>query len=288
MNMRENITSCFEEGIIPQLLYATRQREQTVRMTRPMHSHHNIAEILFVSEGSGQYIVGNRSYEISAGDLLLYNADDLHEVSASQGSTISTYALGLTQFRLKGLPENHVCSPGTPFVRQTGSQQDTYQNLCAIVYRELAEKNPVSDEFCRLLASSMLVLMLQLPIRSESTAARAEYILAGRIKDYIDAHYTEYLTLDIIAKALHVSPYYAAHIFKEIMGYSPIQYVTRRRIGEAQSLLINSDYNVTRIAMLVGYDNTNYFGTVFRKMVGHSPLCYRRQFLENMQGARIQ
>jgi YesN/AraC family two-component response regulator len=50
----------------------------------------------------------------------------------------------------------------------------------------------------------------------------------------------------------------------------------RRRIGEAQSLLINTNYNVTMIAGIVGYDNPNYFTTLFSKIVGMSPKKYRQ------------
>lgn len=284
----EEIISCFEGGRLPQLLYATRQEEKTTNMTRPMHLHHNIAEILLVYGGGGQYIVGNKTYEISAGDLLLYNAEDLHEVSTPAGTAISTYSFGLTGLHIKGLPENHLALPDDPFVRPTGSQFANFHNLCAMIYRELAENKPLSTELCRLLVSALLVHMLQLPIHTEHVANRDEYTLANRIKDYIDAHYTEYITLSIIAKALRISPYYAAHTFKEIMGYSPIQYVIRRRIGEAQSLLINSELSATQIATMVGYDNTNYFSTIFTKTVGQSPIRYRKQFLENMQGERIQ
>ena len=64
---------------------------------------------------------------------------------------------------------------------------------------------------------------------------------AQRIKDYIDKHFADEFSLQQMADALHVSPYYLAHICKEVTGYSPLQYVLRRRIGEAQTLLITTD-----------------------------------------------
>mgnify|MGYP002224503495 CR=1 FL=1 len=54
-------------------------------------------------------------------------------------------------------------------------------------------------------------------------------------------------------------------IFKEETGFSPMQYVTRRRIGEAQNLLINTQLSITEIAANVGYNNSNYFQNVFKK-----------------------
>ena len=57
-----------------------------------------------------------------------------------------------------------------------------------------------------------------------------------------------------------------------------MQYVTRRRIGEAQNLLINTQLSITEIAANVGYNNSNYFQNVFRKAVGLTPGNYRKKW----------
>ena len=82
-----------------------------------------------------------------------------------------------------------------------------------------------------------------------------------------------------MAGALHVSPYYLAHVCKEATGYSPLQYVLRRRIGEAQTLLITTDLPVTRIAAQVGYDNPSHFNAQFSKAVGMSPRTFRKEYV---------
>ena len=62
----------------------------------------------------------------------------------------------------------------------------------------------------------------------------------------------------------------------------------RRRIGLAQTLLISSDYSATRIATMVGYDNTNYFNSLFTRIVGTTPIRYRKKYLESLHGERDQ
>ena len=69
----------------------------------------------------------------------------------------------------------------------------------------------------------------------------------------------EPITLQSMGEALHFSPYYLSHIFKEMSGYSPMQYLLRRRIGEAQTLLISTDLPVSKIAEMVGYETQSYF-----------------------------
>ena len=109
-----------------------------------------------------------------------------------------------------------------------------------------------------------------------------------RIRKYLNEHFMEEVTLDMIGDALGCSATYVSHIFKKATGRTPIQYIIRRRIGHAQTLLISTDHSATRIASIVGYDNTNYFSTLFSKVVGMSPIRYREFYKEEMKGIQDQ
>ena len=54
-----------------------------------------------------------------------------------------------------------------------------------------------------------------------------------------------------------------------------MKYVALRRMGEAQNLLINTDMSITQIAAQVGYNNSNYFQSVFKRAMGITPREYR-------------
>ena len=62
------------------------------------------------------------------------------------------------------------------------------------------------------------------------------------------------------------------------MGVPPMQYVIKRRIGEAQTLLMDTDLPVAVISEQLGYSNPWNFSTAFRKCVGMSPSQYREAF----------
>lgn len=82
-----------------------------------------------------------------------------------------------------------------------------------------------------------------------------------------------------------MSPWYVSHVFKEMSGYSPIQYLLRRRIGEAQTLLISTDYSITEIAFKVGFDTQSYFNMQFTKNVGMPPMQFRKNYLVKEENA---
>ena len=102
--------------------------------------------------------------------------------------------------------------------------------------------------------------------------------LSSLAKDFIDAHYTENIKLEDIARAVFTNVYNLSKVFKAEIGIPPMKYVILRRMGEAQNLLINTDMTITRIALSVGYNNSNYFQNVFKDFMQITPKEYRKRW----------
>lgn len=279
---------CFVSGQTPSLLYATKQIVAASAVTRAVHRHTRFTEMLYVYQGAGQYVAGGYSYAIRTGDVLLYNQGDLHEVTSSLHHEIGTYCFGLSNLRLDRLAEGHFSDPEHGFVRPAADEIDHIQSLCELIYRHAERHSAYADELVSHLLPALVLLSANLPPDERAADQPHNLVLANRIRQYIGTHFTEQLTLEDIGQALSMSPYHLAHIFKDMTGMSPIHYMIRCRVGEAQNLLISTDYSATQIAAIVGYANVNHFNAIFAKLVGLPPIRYRKQYLENMQGRRLQ
>jgi AraC-like DNA-binding protein len=95
--------------------------------------------------------------------------------------------------------------------------------------------------------------------------------------NYIDANYDKPITLAEIARASHLSVSRLAHLFKEQMGITPIDYVTGARIERAKELLLGTDQSCTEICFQAGYNNQSYFTRTFKSLVGITPRQFRVQ-----------
>ena len=279
---------CFVSGQTPSLLYATKQIVAASAVTRAVHRHARFTEMLYVYQGAGQYVAGGYSYAIRTGDVLLYNQGDLHEVTSSLHHEIGTYCFGLSNLRLGRLAEGHFSDPEHGFVRPAADEIDHIQSLCELIYRHAERHSAYADELVSHLLPALVLLSANLPPDERAADQPHNLVLANRIRQYIGTHFTEQLTLEDIGQALSMSPYHLAHIFKDMTGMSPIHYMIRCRVCEAQNLLISTDYSATQIAAIVGYANVNHFNAIFAKLVGLPPIRYRKQYLENMQGRRLQ
>ena len=95
--------------------------------------------------------------------------------------------------------------------------------------------------------------------------------------DFIEASYDQPLTLADVAKSAYLSVSRLAHLFKEQMGVTIIDYLTNVRIDHAKRLLLSTDKSCSKICFEVGYNNQSYFTRTFKEIVGMTP----RQFRES-------
>ncbi|MCP4257574.1 MAG: helix-turn-helix domain-containing protein [Planctomycetes bacterium] len=93
--------------------------------------------------------------------------------------------------------------------------------------------------------------------------------------NYIDANYNKPISLADVARASHLSVSRLAHLFKEQMGITIIDYLTSVRIERAKQLLLATDQNCTEICFEVGYNNQSYFTRSFKGFVGMTPRQFR-------------
>lgn len=92
---------------------------------------------------------------------------------------------------------------------------------------------------------------------------------------YIMEHYSEPLTVDLVAESLFVSARHLSRQFKIETGKTFIEYLTEYRIRIAKNLLKHSTAKIYEIGAEVGYGSLKYFGKVFKEHTGISPLLYR-------------
>lgn len=279
-NNSQSFTNSMET--IPHLVSVGLEDKHPSFMLRSPHKHSNAVEILLVREGSGLHKIEEREYYISVGDILVFDAGTLHSRISSKG--ISVYSCTATNVQFPNLPSNTIIPPNhSPFLPNIGDFEE-FLIINTLMYDNTLRNDRVSSEIANYYLRIFLVKLHQ-SIRKRGPIApmpdKNSDVLGKTIKQYIDLHYCEdTLTLTEISEQIHFSPYHISHVFKRIYNLSPMQYVAHRRIGEAQTYLIDTDWTVTDIAMKIGFSNTNQFHHTFSKLVGTTPGKYRKHWTD--------
>ena len=99
-----------------------------------------------------------------------------------------------------------------------------------------------------------------------------------RAKDLVDAHYSDPLDVDDLARAAGLSRAHFSREFRRAFGDSPHAYLLTRRLERAAALLRSTDRSVAAICFSVGLRSVGSFTTSFTRVYGLTPTAYRASF----------
>ena len=94
--------------------------------------------------------------------------------------------------------------------------------------------------------------------------------------NYIEENLTEELSVEQIAKEVHISPFYFQKGFSMLCGYTVSEYIRLRRLALAGSELISTDRKIIDIALKYGYDSPDSFTKAFTRFHGVTPTTVRK------------
>lgn len=277
--VKRDFESIFTGDNIPKLLYVSQVHPAASMHPRVMHAHKDFIEIVLICSGISEYLIHDKKQYIRKGDLLIYNSGVVHDEISGPDIEIGSYCIAIGGLHMPGLRENALIPDDAGYIFPTGEDFETLHTLCEMMFKSLSADEPHTEAFCYGLLHSLLVKVLTVVGMKEELQVEEPSVLGQRIKAYIDENFSEPITLQSMSTDLHISPYYLSHVFKQMSGYAPMQYLLKRRIGEAQTLLITTDLPVSVIAGMVGYDSQSYFNLQFSKHVGMPPKKYRQSYV---------
>lgn len=106
---------------------------------------------------------------------------------------------------------------------------------------------------------------------------QGEEQIIWKIKEYIDSHYMDKLSLEFLADYIHVNKFYLSRLFKEKTKENLFDYINAFRIKKAKYYIEHTHHKIYEIASMVGLEDTAYFSRVFKKYSGLSPSEYGKR-----------
>ena len=101
--------------------------------------------------------------------------------------------------------------------------------------------------------------------------------IVRKVREYVDEHLSEPISLTAMAQALHYNPSYLSRVFKAECGEGVSEYVNRARVEQARKLLERSDMKIYEVARAVGFRDIRYFTRQFAAIAGETPSAYRKR-----------
>ncbi|MEQ2444908.1 helix-turn-helix domain-containing protein [Pseudoflavonifractor intestinihominis] len=239
-----------------------------------LHTH-TCTEIFYVVGGMGKFRIEELTLSVAVDDMIIVNPNVEHTEVSFNASPLEYIVMGVEGLEFAA-GENG--DDRYRLVNCGGGREDTLYYLRAML-SEIENKASGYDLVCQDLLEVLVVRLMRrtdfsLTPATPGTRTSKECVTVRR---YIDSHFKESLSLDVLAEVAHVNKYYLVHTFSKEFGISPINYLISRRIAESKQLLSDTDHSLSQISHMLGFSSPSYFSQSFRKLEGVSPMEYRRQ-----------
>lgn len=146
-----------------------------------------------------------------------------------------------------------------------------------------------SEHFERCYLEELLLILMRHSVMNEKepdllNSRDADILLATR---YIYNNFRKPLTLEEVSSVASLSPTYFSKKFKLITGMGFKEYLNYVRLKHAQTALLTTDSSITDIALEYGFNDSNYFKDLFKKVYGKSPREYRKILIDARSTVRL-
>ncbi|MBO5008637.1 MAG: helix-turn-helix domain-containing protein [Clostridia bacterium] len=241
----------------------------------PMHLH-NFYELLFFQEGDAVYKVEGNNYELSGGEILITNPRELHSPVFKSNQEYTRMMLSVKP----GYLSEFLTHKYDPFAalkkRKLGTKNKIDANL--VQKFELDKKMNTIGEYYNsdlpekevMIKSTLLQLLVNINNIVGVELSKTSSSNIDNIIYFINENLSSKITLDDLANEFYLNKYHIAHLFKEKMGMTFMQYITTKRITLSKEL-ISKGIPLQQVSEMVGYNDYSNFYRTFVKMCGIPP-----------------
>lgn len=260
-----------------QMLYISTAKSSGDWLSVP-HTH-DCTELFYITGGQGRFMVGKNAIPVEKDDLIIISPQVEHTEVSDWGQPLEYIVVGLSGLEL---------ATGEGDEREFYISHMHHDKVPVQIYlrdmlHEIESKTPGHEAVCQNLLEILLIKLARNSNESASLIPSAGHKSkeSATVRRYIDSHFKEPITLDLLADVVHINKFHMAHNFTRDYGISPINYLLSLRLRESRLLLQSTNYSMAQIARIVGFSSACYFSQVFKKASGISPSEYRADILSH-------
>ncbi len=232
-------------------------------------------QILYIASGQAHFFFKEGEETIvTAGHMVLYRPKEMQKYVYYTSDQTDVYWVHFTGNQVKPLLKEHHF-PEKDHIINCGTLPE-YTRIFQTMIQEMQLCKPHYQELLTVLFKQLLITVSRQLLSESTLTSYVQFEIDQAVRHFL-THYNEELNIEEVAASHHMSTSYFIRNFKQYTGMTPLSYILKVRISNAQHLLETTTYNMNEIASFVGYDNPLYFSRLFKNQTGLSPSEYRKQ-----------
>ncbi|MGG1519628.1 AraC family transcriptional regulator [Paenibacillus oryzisoli] len=253
----------------------------------PGFQSHNGIEMYYVESGQGLYLVGDETYILEPGTLMIIRPFTLHKVLQTDANfnICRSVLMWKEEFLLEGWPSQepfplaHMPADCCRVAFEPG-QRSRISGILSHINAEWTERQPGYLPVIRCLIQELLLLAYRRHQLAEQEltlppAAQLPQEISYLVQ-FISGHFQSELTLEELSKLVHMNPSYLSSLFHKHVGLTITRFIAVKRIHYAKKLLRETEMPIADIAYQSGFNHPTYFTKTFKKQEPMTPAAYRK------------
>lgn len=239
-----------------------------------MSAHfHAYYEIYYLRRGNMRYVIADDIFDVKEGEIVLIPEGVIHN-TVYDGTPSERYLINF--------PASFVSEKGLFSIFNEHHMSLSAREIIVFeeLFKKLAKENRSIDGYSEMLAKRYIEeILIGLIRHGKHNVSRSTDVYTGIMHSamkYINESYASSITLDALASKYSLSRSFFSRKFREVTGFGLSEYITVVRIKNAARLLAEKKMNVTEAAFAVGYNDSSYFTSSFKKVIGVTPLKYAK------------
>lgn len=239
----------------------------------PQSHFHSKHELYYLEKGNTKYFIGSEIHLLEPGDLIFVPKGCFHKTATDQVAERLLFMFddefvgGEYLHYIEGMKTNRL-------IRIPPDQQYKLKEIFRKIEQENKHRADGYLEMERLYLRQLLILINRYRLTESHTELNDSYRLIQNAATYICDNYGSDLSLGMLAQKYALSRSHFSKLFKEVTGVGLNEYITITRISAAEKLLVKKNMSITEVASACGFNDSNYFAAVFKRLKGITPKKY--------------
>lgn len=275
---------CFFETCSDAIAYTMEEKSFGIfysekRNPNPLVHIHECCEVFFCLEGGRSFLIDDKVYDISDGDLFIINQFEAHKVVPSNKSNFTRYILHIHPSFIYSNSCGDVnlanCFYSSEKITKISLSKEERGKMMSF-FEALGNNYSYGDEMYKKIRVTEILLEINRLFSeySKNFSSKFSHQTIQLAVDYINKSYASPINLEEVAKKSFVSPTQLSRLFNKYCGTTVTKYIISKRITEAKKLL-SAGKSVTETAFMCGFNDYANFIRTFKKAVGVPPGKYK-------------
>jgi AraC-like DNA-binding protein len=269
------------ENFNPRILYLSKAIHNF--QTKQKHHSHDFAEIMCILSGNCIYKVGDISYPVEKGDIIICNPGVIHGKVFNPDEEVCEFYSAIDNISIDNYPNNFLIEASACPILSLPKYKHDFFDCCNELLQVQTTNGLGSDLMLKALMMKLITFVLKENFSLDDRGNDRHLVFESNDKTYIvntiitfiNKNFMKEISLDKISRNMYLSPIYISKIFKEETGDSPINYLIKLRLSKAIEYLREDKLTVKALSKCVGYPDPYYFSKLFKKYYGCSPVSYK-------------